>query len=446
MSMLDIWIINYQYLFFSAKISSYFVLQFKLFLMHTLKSKILINSRLLAILVLGFASGLPLALTNSTFQAWFTQANIDLVTIGALSLLGVPYTLKFLWAPIMDHYGIPVLGKRIGWILLAQAGVVLTLLVLANMDPQSQATRMGMVALFIAFFSASQDISITAYQTDILIPEERGLGAAYYVFAWRIAALISGGLALILADYIGWKITYELMALFMVFSMVATYLAPRPREINDVSRNVLQTTIAALGDLLQREKIFLILLFITLYKFGDALALQLITNFLLHGLNFTLTEIGLAYKLVSVIATILGVFVGGVILTRWNVYRALLVFGLAQAFSNLMFVVLALVGKQFLLMALSIFIENFCTGMSTAALLAFMMSLCDHRFTASQFALLSAVASFGRVFLGPVAGFMVQNMGWVQFYLAAFLLSFPGILILLLLRNKVLHHAPAVVE
>jgi PAT family beta-lactamase induction signal transducer AmpG len=182
-------------------------------------------------------------------------------------------------------------------------------------------------------------------------------------------------------------------------------------------------------------------LFIIFYKFGDALALQLMTNFLLQGLGFTLIEVGLAYKLVSVFATLLGVFVGGIALTRWTIYRALMVFGLAQAFSNLMFVMLAMIGKHFLLMMLSIFIENFCTGMSTAALLAFMMSLCNHRYTASQFALLSAVASLGRVFLGPVAAIMVKNIGWIEFYFYAFILSFPGIIFLILLKDKVLQHA-----
>lgn len=410
-------------------------------MMPTLKTKMLFNHRLLAILVLGFSSGLPLALTNSTLQAWFTQAHIDLMTIGALSLLGIPYTLKFLWAPIMDHYAIPKLGKRIGWMMIAQLGVVLTLILLANMDPVTQATPMGVVALLVAFFSASQDISITAYQTDILLPEERGLGAAYYVFTWRIAALISGGLALVFADYIGWKVTYELMALLMVLPMIATYRSPSPPEADHVTKNVMQTMLVAWLDLLEHRKIAYILLFIIFYKLGDALALQLITNFLLGGLGFTLVEVGLAFKIMSVVATIGGVFVGGLILTRWNIYRALLLFGLAQAFSNLMFVVLAIAGKQFLLMLLSIFIENFCTGMSTAALLSFMMSLCNHRYTATQFALLSAVASLGRVFLGPVAAFMVENMGWVQFYFFAFILSFPGLLFLMLLKDKVLLHA-----
>lgn len=407
---------------------------------------VLRNPRLLAILVMGFASGLPLALTGSTLQAWFTEAHVSLQTIGTLSLLGIPYTLKFLWAPMMDHYGLTSLGKRKSWVLLTQLALVFMLLVMSQMDPASQASTMGIIALCIAFFSASQDISVNAYTTDVLHPYERGLGAAYTVFAYRVAVLVSGGLALICADYIGWKQTYEWMAFLMLISMIPTAFAPRAKEMTSTATNVYQTMKQALFDLLQRDKAVLLLLFIILYKFGDALALSLMTNFLLHGLGFTLTEVGLAYKVVSFVAIILGGFVGGIILTRWNIYKALIVFGVAQAFSNLMFAILAFAGKNFLLMAVSVFIENFCSGLSTAALLAFIMLLCNHRYTASQFALLSAVSSIGRVFLGPIAALIVENMGWIQFYFYSFILCFPGILLLAYLKNEVRCYVPATVD
>lgn len=408
-------------------------------------SNLLINQRLMTILLLGFASGLPLALTGSTLQAWFTEANVNLVTIGALSLLGIPYTLKFIWAPLMDQYKLGWLGKRRGWMLLTQFGLVMALLSLANMNPSSQASLMGLVALAIAFFSASQDVAVDAYRTDVLQVPERGLGAAYYVFAYRVALLISGGLALVAADYLGWQFTYDIMAGLMLLSMIPTYFAPETQDVLPPTQNILQTIQASVSDLFSREKIVLLLLFIIFYKLGDALALSLMTNFLLHGLGFTLTEVGLAYKVVSFVATILGAFVGGIFLVRWNIYRALLWFGIAQAFSNLMFVLLAAVGKQFTLMAAAIFIENFCSGLSTAALMAFLMSLCNHRYTAGQYALLSAIASLGRVFLGPVAGLMVENLGWIQFYLWSFILCFPGVLLLILLRERVLY-APVAVD
>jgi PAT family beta-lactamase induction signal transducer AmpG len=404
------------------------------------------NPRLLAIFFLGFASGLPLALVGSTLQAWFTEASVDLVTIGALSLLGIPYTLKFLWAPLMDQYGLSRLGKRRSWILLTQFGLVIALLVLAQLDPGSNASVMGMIALLIAFFSASQDISVDAYRTDVLLPTERGLGAAYYIFAYRIAMLVAGGLALICADYVGWKLTYEIMAALILLSMLPTFLAPAEEQVLLPSNNIFTTMKQSLGELLSRDKIVFLLLLIVFYKFGDALALSLMTNFLLHGLGFTLTEVGFAFKLVGFVATMFGAFVAGAILTRCNIFYGLLWFGFAQTFSNLLFVALAMVGKNFTFMAMSLFVENFCSGLSTAALMAFLMSLCNHRYTASQYALLSAIASLGRVFLGPMAGFMVENMGWVQFYIWSFVLCFPGLVFLVLLKEKVVNNEPILAD
>jgi len=399
------------------------------------------NPRLIAVLFLGFASGLPLALVGTTLQAWFTTAQVDLVTIGALSLVGIPYTLKFLWAPLMDQYGLSRLGKRRSWILLTQLGLVIALMLLANLQPQSQAASMGVVAVFIAFFSASQDISVDAYRTDILHVKERGLGSAYYIFAYRVALLIAGGLALICADYIGWRLTYEIMALMILLSMLPTYFAPREPEVKLPAGGIFTTVKQSFLDLLSREKIVFLLLFVVFYKFGDALAFSLMTNFLLHGLGFTLTEVGLAFKLLGFVGTLLGALVAGILLTRWNIYRALLWFGLAQTFSTLLFVALAVIGKDFSFMTFSLFVENFCSGLSTAAFMAFLMSLCNHRYTASQYALLSAVASIGRVFLGPFAGFTVEHIGWAQFYMWSFVLSFPGILFLILLKEKVLSYA-----
>lgn len=404
----------------------------------------LTNKRLMAVLFMGFASGLPLALTSSTLQAWFTEANVNLVAIGALSLIGLPYSLKFIWAPLLDYFRLPRWGKRQGWVALTQVLLAAMLFAIAHMQPGSQASLMGVAALFIAFLSATQDIAIDAYRTDVLLPAERGVGASYTIFAYRIAVLVSGGLALISADYLGWKSTYLMMSVLMLLSLVPTLLSPRPSEPREDAKSVFETARNALRDLMQHENLLLLLLFIVFYKFGDALALQLFTNFLLHGLGFTLTEVGLAYKIVSFVATVLGAFIGGLILTRWKIFRCLMIFGIAQAFSNLMFVWLALAGKSFTLMAASIFVENFCSGMSTAALFAFLMSLCHRRYSASQFALLTALSSVGRVLMGPASAMMVQAFGWVAFFTWAFLLSFPGLLFLALLKNKVTSYAHAV--
>ncbi len=400
--------------------------------------------RLLSLLFLGFASGLPLALTGSTLQAWFTESGVNLVAIGALSLIGIPYVWKFLWAPLMDRYVPPLWGRRRGWIAIAQIVLSILLFMMAGMNPHSQAGMIGLIALMIAFVSASQDIAVDAYRTDILLPDERGPGMAVFIFAFRIAMLCSGGLALIAADHWGWQVTYQLMAVMMVLAVIPTWLAPESSVAIAPATSLFDTVTDSFKQLLQREAIILTLVFIVLYKLGDALVVSLTSNFLLRGLGFSLTDVGLAYKTMGLIATIIGAFVGGGLLSRLGLYRGLWIFGVAQACSNFMFMLLAIVGKNYSLMVTAVFIENFCGGMSTIALLAFLTSLCSQRYSATQFACLSALAAVGRVFVGPLAGVMVEHLGWVSFYGWASLLCFPAIIVLSLLRTRMSFNAEAI--
>jgi len=400
---------------------------------------------ILAVLLLGFSSGLPLALTGSTLQAWLTQAGVSVVAIGAFSLVGVPYVWKVLWAPVLDRFIPPLWGRRRGWILITQLGLCIALFILAQMNPQAQPALIGVLALVIAFISASQDIAIDAYRTDILLPDERGLGAAAYIFSYRIAMLISGGLALVFADHFGWRITYEIMAILLGFSILSTYFAPEISDSIQAPKTFLDAVIKPLANLFKRDRVIVIMLFILFYKFGDALALALMSNFLLKGIGFSLTTVGVAHKTFGLFATIIGAFVGGALLTRLSLFRALLLFGVLQAFSNLMFMFLALAGKSYSLMVTSIFIEAFCSGMGTAAFVAFLMALCDHHYTATQFACLSGIAAMGRVFIGPVAGLMALHLGWVSYFGWSFILSFPGIFLLFALRNRVRLNAEKIV-
>jgi PAT family beta-lactamase induction signal transducer AmpG len=389
------------------------------------------------IALLGFSSGLPLALTGTTLQAWFTSAGISLMAIGSLSLIGLPYVWKFLWAPFLDKIKLPFLDRRRGWIALMQLCLCVALFLLGSLNPSSHARWMYSLAVLVAFFSATQDIGIDAYRTDVLLPEERGLGAAAFIFAYRLAMWVSGGIALIMADYWGWHATYNAMICLLAGSVIVTYLAPPiPRAVL-APASFTAAIVEPFIDLLKRPSIWLILLFILLYKIGDALALSLMSMFLLRTLHFSLTEVGLAYKLVGLVATISGAFLGGVLLINMRLYNALLIFGLAQAFSNLLFMVLAYVGKNYLLMVAAIFIENFCSGMSAAAFMAYLTSLCNTQFSATQFAFLSALASQGRVLLGPLASIMVGAIGWVSFYGWTFVLCFPSLFLLMLLRKKV---------
>ena len=393
--------------------------------------------RQIVILLLGFSSGLPLALTSTALQAWFTIAGVSVTTIGWLTLIGQPYFYKFLWAPILDRWALPFLGARRSWILTTQILLMLTILAMTQYDPLHHAILLGLLALLIACFSATQDIAIDAYRTEILPEKERGLGAAIYVTGYRIAGIMSGGLALVLADLWGWHAAYTFMALLMGLGIVATALAVEPTLNIKKPRTLMAAVIAPWREFISRNQAWTLLILIVLYKLGDAFALSLSTTFLIRGLNFSLSDVGMVVKVVGMLATLIGALWGGIWMMRIGLYRALLYFGVLQAISNLMFMLLALIGKDYLLMVVTIFLENLCGGMGTAAFMALLMSLCDLRYTAAQFALLSALASVGRIFVGPFAGVMVTHLGWVTFYFSTFVIALPGVFLLWWLRNLV---------
>ena len=408
------------------------------------RPKKIMNPRILSIAGLGFFSGLPLALTSSTLQAWFTNAGISLMNIGVLSLIGLPYALKFIWSPVLDKVTPPFWGRRRGWMGISQIVLCITLFFLAHLNPSSHANLMAQVALFIAFLSASQDIAIDAYRTDILLPHERSLGSALFIFTARISLFVSGGLALILADHMGWKMTYQWMAVIMCLSVIVTYFSPNNDNIKPPN-NFTDAVIEPSKDLLRRDSIFLILAFIVMYKIGDALALQLMSTFLLRGLGFSLTDVGIAYKTIGFIATILGTFVGASLIERLGLFRSLLFFGIGQAFTNLLFMLLAIVGKNYYVMITSLFVESFITGMASTALLVFVTSLCNQKYSATQFACLSALFSIGRIFLGPLAALMVFHLGWANFYASSVIVCLPAILLLVLMRTRINFNAEAII-
>lgn len=397
----------------------------------------LCNQRLFVLLLLGFSSGLPLSLTSSTLQGWFTVSGIDLITIGSLSLVGIPYLIKFLWAPLLDRYVPPLLGRRRGWMLITQIALLLSIASMAFFNPEDNPHLLFKLAFLVAIFSASQDIAFDAYRTDVLLPKERGIGAAFSVTGYRIAMLVSGGLAFILADFWGWKLTYLVMAGLMAVGILSSYFGPEPSRQAAPPRTLVAAIILPFVALRRRQNIYYLLLLIVLYKLGDAFVGTLTTTFLLRGLDFSLTEVGTITKVLGISATLVGVFIGGFFLERIGLFRALFLFGICQSLSNLLFFWLAIVGKQYMIMALAIFIENLCAGMGTAAFVALLMSLCDVRYTAAQFALLSALASVGRIVVGPLAGLMVLRIGWVNFFLWTFIVSLPCLVLLIFLREQI---------
>lgn len=494
--------------------------------------------RLVCVTLLGFASGLPLALTGQALQAWLTMDRIDLATIGFLSLVGLPYTFKFLWAPIMDRLHVPPWGRHRGWIVLTQGLLALALWALALLTPATQLAAMGWLALTVALLSASQDVASDAYKTELLATPERGLGASLNVMGYRVAMVVSGGLTLIWTDPVqggwSWGEVYRLMALLMAAAAVFSALAlPRlpdapaetqarvplaqdlrglaavlaaaavgylltqhaftpaaqallqavhggpvsklaarwadllallaglavalPLAVWAARRARFATLLSGVGDFLAQPQAVAVLVFVVLYKLGDAFAGALLTPFLLTGMGYPPAEVGVVNKLIGLWLSIFGALAGGAVLWRIGLWRALLAFGVLQLVSNLGFAWLAQrgahVGAQWLIPAFDwgfvhlvqptpvdaallavIAFENLSGGMGTAAFLALLMGLTRQRYTATQFALLSAVASVGRVWVGPMAGVLAQTVGWPVFFALSTVAALPALLLLVWLR------------
>lgn len=386
-------------------------------------------------LPLGFASGLPLALTAGTLQAWLTVAGLDLRTIGIVTLVGLPYTLKFLWSPLMDRFVPPWLGRRRGWMVATQLGLIAGIAAMAVTGPADAIWSLSVLAIAVAFLSASQDIAFDAYRADVLLARERGIGAGISVTGYRIAMLISGAVALILSDHIGWQSTYLLMASLMLIGVATTLLSPEPSSAITPPRTLSEAVWGPIREFFSRSPAVGLLLLIVLYKVGDAFAGTLTTAFLIRGVGFSPTEVGVINKGMGLLATLFGALTGGALMARMGLFRALLLFGLLQAVSNLSFMVLAWTGKSYLVMVSAVAFENLSGGMGTAAFVALLMSLCDHRYTATQFALLSALGALGRVFVGPPSGYLVETVGWVVFFFITFLAALPGLGLLWRLRD-----------
>ncbi|MBI4193709.1 MAG: MFS transporter [Betaproteobacteria bacterium] len=399
------------------------------------------SRRIAAVLLLGFASGLPLALTAGTLQAWLAVENVDIKTIGLFTLVGQPYTYKFLWAPLMDRFTPPFLGRRRGWMILTQFTLLGAIALMGTMDPRESPWLLALLALGVAFLSASQDVVFDAYRTDVLREAERGAGAAISVLGYRVAMLVSGGGALIVADqFLGWNAMYFLMAALMVIGIATTWFAPEPEETVRAPETLSRAISEPLGEFFAREGAWLLLLLIVLYKLGDAFAGSLTTAFLIQGSGFSATDVGAINKALGLAATIVGALLGGAWMAQLGLYRSLFWFGVLQAVTNLGFMLLAMAGKNYPLMVTVVAAENLCGGMGTAAFVALLMSLCDKRFSATQYALLSALAAVGRVYVGPASGVLVSAVGWTPFFFLTFLIALPGIFLLWLMRAQL---APA---
>ena len=395
-----------------------------------------LNRNMLTILFLGFSSGLPLALISSTLQAWYTVSGVSLITIGWLTLVGQPYAYKFLWAPFLDRWSPLSLGRRRSWIFLMQGALAITFAVMAFMHPEKTPIFLAFLALLVALFSSTQDTAFDAYRTELISKEEWGMSTSVYTIAYRLAMMVSGALALIIAALISWCAMYLMMSACFIGLMFITKHAPNPSVEKSLPSTIKEAMIAPMRAFFSKKNAVLILVFIVLYKLCDAMALSLNTTFLIRGVGFSLIQIGAISKTVGIAASLLGSIVGGLLMPYLGVYRALWIFGFLQLSSNLLYAWLAFIGKNIIVMSIAIFGEYFCGALASIALVVYLMGLCDLRYTATQYALFSAVASLGRIFVGPVSAVIVKHWGWVDFYIFTAVIGLPALVVLKFIASQ----------
>ena len=404
------------------------------------------DRRQLFILLMGFASGLPLLLTSSTLAYWLKSLGQDNTSIGLFVLVGVPYGFKFLWAPVLDHVRVPWLSARLGrrraWALVIQAALVVAILVLGATDPLIQPWATAAVALTIAFLSASQDIVIDAYRIEVLERHEQGAGAGTTQIGYRVGLLVASAGAIALCDFVPWSGVFAALAGLIVLSMVVVLLAPRPSAESALeARNVdaaawlKEAVVAPFVDFLKRPAWLAILAFVLLYKFGDAIGGVMANPFYVE-LGFSGVEIASVTKVFGMLATIAGGIAGGLLVARFGIFPALLAGGVLQAVTNLLFAAQAAIGHDIAFLALAIGVDNFSGGLGSAAFVAYLSSLCNVAFTGTQYALLTSFMAFGRTVLSSGGGWLADQMDWVLFFVLTTGLAVPGLLLLFWLMRQ----------
>lgn len=392
--------------------------------------KRILSRKMLVSFVMGFGSGLPLLLTISLLQAWMKDADVDLTTIGLMSLVGLPYTLKFLWAPFFDRFTISILGRRRGWLLFNQILLCVSIVILGFSNPADNPWLLAGAAFLVSFFSASQDIVIDAYRREDLEDEELGFGSSMYIYGYRIGMLLASGGGLILADFMPFSWVYFIMAISMLPAIVTTLLTPEPAQPEGNPKSIKEAVVDPLVEYFKRDGAILILLFILLYKIGDTMAGAMTTPFYLE-VGFTKSEIGAVVKLFGFWATMGGAFLGGVIMLRLGINLSLWIFGVLQMVSTAGFAVLAYVGKSIPLLSGVVAFENLSAGMGTAAFVAYMASITNKKFTATQYALLTSLMGVPRVMASAPTGYLAENFGWITFFIICTLIAIPGMIMLI---------------
>lgn len=390
----------------------------------------LLQKSMMISLLMGFSSGLPLLLCSKTLQTWMSYTGGTAQMVGFMAIVSIPYGLKFLWAPLMDRFSLSRLGRRRSWLLLSQLGVLISVAALSRIQPVEDLSLTMLLALAISFFGASQDIVIDAYRRESLKDEELGLGSSFYSMGYRIAVWIAGGLALILASRVSWNTVYLIMAGIMIMSMIVTLWADEPVGAVSSPRTLQEAVYLPLKDFFSRHGAVIILIFILLYKVGDAMAGNMLPKFYEY-LGFSSEEVGVIAKTMGPVSFLLGTFIGGIIIFKTGIYRSLFIFGVLQALSTLSFVALDRAGHNLPVLTGVVFFEDLSAGMGSAAFMAFMASLTNKSFTAMQYALMTSLMALPRTLISSGTGYMVAYFGWSGFFIFCALAAIPGLALIL---------------
>ncbi|RUA00188.1 MAG: AmpG family muropeptide MFS transporter [Deltaproteobacteria bacterium] len=391
--------------------------------------RVIFSRRMLVTFIMGFSCGLPLLLTITVLQAWMTDEGVDLTVIGMMSLVGLPYTLKFLWAPVLDRFTVVFLGRRRGWLLVAQLALMAAIAGLGLTHPGKSPWWVAFAAFLVTFFSASQDIVVDAYRREDLADEELGLGSSLYVNGYRVGMLLASGGGLIMADHMPFQMVYLIMAACMLPGIITTLLTPEPRVAEGTPKTLVEAAISPLVEYFSRSGAWWMMAFILFYKIGDSMASAMTMPFYLE-VGFTKTQVGMVVKLFGFWATIIGGLLGGIIMLRLKINKSLWIFGFIQAISTACFAILTQTGPSNAVLAGVIAFENLSSGMGTAAFVAFMASITNKKFTATQYALLTSLMGIPRVFASAPTGYMAKHIGWPGFFIFCALIAIPGMLML----------------
>jgi PAT family beta-lactamase induction signal transducer AmpG len=393
---------------------------------------VLFTRRMLICVFTGFTSGLPLYVLITLVPAWLRSEGVQLAAIGLFTLIGFPYTWKFLWSPLMDRFGLPLLGRRRGWMLATQCALLVAIGFMGTLSPTSDLRFIAALAALTALLSASQDIALDAYRREILRDVELGLGTAVHVNAYKVSGLIPGSLALVLADHLPWSTVYAITALFMLPGLALTLVIKEPVIPEGAPRTLRAAVVEPFVDFVSRSgwrQAVLVLAFIFLFKLGDSMSTALATPFYLD-MGFTKSEIGLIAKNAGLWPSVIGGLLGGLWMVKLGINRALWIFGSAQALSILGFAVLSQMPHDRVALAVAIGAEALGVGLGTAAFTAFIARTTNPRYTATQFALFTSLAAVPRTLINATTGWIVQLMGWFDFYLLCTALAVPGMVLL----------------